>query len=147
MTAWTPYDSDADVIRFTIFGQAASKANSRKIVHFTDKITGHRRLASIKSDAAREFERDAIMQIPSHARQMLTGPVGMVLRVFYRDERSDLDESVVLDVLQPRYEGRGNYRTLVRAGVYLNDRQVRERHAYHGIDAKSPRVEIEVWKL
>ena len=45
-------------IRFTILGEAASKANSREIV-----VRGGRP-ASIKSEKALKFEANALKQIP-----------------------------------------------------------------------------------
>jgi Holliday junction resolvase RusA-like endonuclease len=126
------------LIRFTLLGQPASKANSRQLV----TIKG--RPAFIKSPQARTFERDALRQIPSTARQRLTGPVRVTLRLYYASERPDLDEAVVLDVLQDRYHGHGEARVLVQPGVYRNDRQVREKHVYHAIDRVNPRCEVEV---
>src|SRR4051812_672621 len=96
-------------IAFTILGQPQSKANSRQLVTIND------RPAFIKSKAARTFERDAVRQIPSFARQRLTGPVRVTLRLYYATERPDLDESIVLDVLQDRYHGKGEQRRLVQA--------------------------------
>src|SRR5262245_57435938 len=52
----------ADVIAFTLLGQAASKANRRRFAKFGDRI------ASIKSPEALAFERDALRQIPAWAR-------------------------------------------------------------------------------
>jgi hypothetical protein len=127
-----------DCVRFTIEGEAASKANSRKLV-----LLGNRP-ASIKGEKARHYERDAVRQIPSAARLRLTGPVRVTLRMFYANERSDLDESIVLDVLQDRYKGKGDERVLVQHGVYRNDRQVREKHVFHGIDRVRPRCDVEV---
>jgi Holliday junction resolvase RusA-like endonuclease len=77
---------------------------------------------------------------------MLTGPIRMTLRIFYASERPDLDESIILDVLQAKYSKAedGKPRELVRRGVYVNDRQVRERHVYHAIDKTNPRAEIEI---
>ncbi|RYF47240.1 MAG: RusA family crossover junction endodeoxyribonuclease [Comamonadaceae bacterium] len=129
-----------EVISLTIHGEAASKANSRKIV----TIAG--RPSSIKSAKARAFEADALRQIPPACRQQLAGPVRVTLRMFYATERPDLDESLVLDILQDRWaksklDGK---RVLVQAGVYQNDRQVREKHVYHAIDRRAPRVEIVV---
>lgn len=132
------------MIRFVILGEPASKANSRKIV----TIAG--RPSSIKSQKARGFEADALMQIPPAARQRIEGPVRIWLRIWYASERPDLDESIVLDVLQDRYgkaprgaDGKpAGPRPLVQAGVYRNDRQVREKHIFHGIDRKNPRVEV-----
>jgi Holliday junction resolvase RusA-like endonuclease len=133
------------IVRLTILGEPASKANSRELVKFGrgDKA----RPALIKSKKARDYERDALRQIPSAARAGLTGPVRVTLRIFYASERPDLDESVVLDVLQNRYHGKGEARVLVQRGVYANDRQVREKHVYHAIDRTNPRAEIEVEAL
>jgi hypothetical protein len=139
-----------DVVRFTIEGQPASKANSRKLVLFGD------RPASIKGDEARCYERDAVRQIPVAARLRLTGPVCVTLRIFYASERPDLDESIVLDVLQDRYSREKKDkltgtvykpRELVQAGVYRNDRQVREKHVFHAIDRMRPRCDVEVQAL
>ena len=38
-------------------------------------------------------------------------------------------------------------RLLVQAGVYRNDRQVREKHVFHAIDPKNPRAEVVVEPL
>jgi Holliday junction resolvase RusA-like endonuclease len=129
------------LIRLTILGEPASKANQRQLVHFGD------RPALIKSQKARAYERDALRQIPPAARVRLQGPVRVTLRIFYASERPDLDESVILDVLQDRYVGKGERRELVQRGVYLNDRQVREKHVYHAIDRANPRAEIEVEEM
>lgn len=147
------------MIRFTIFGEPASKANSRRMVTF-----GKGRPALIKSEKALNYERDFERQMPARARQMLKGPLKVTLRIFYASERPDLDESVILDCMQARYKrikgkleavpenpdeyayGKGE-RKIVSSGVYLNDRQVREKHVYHSVDKKNPRTEIEVEAL
>lgn len=132
---------DGTTVRLVIYGEPASKANSRQIV----TIDG--RAALIKSKKARNFERDALRQIPSNARQRITGPVRVTLRIWYASERPDLDESVLLDVLQDRFRGKGEARTLLHPGIYRNDRQVREKHVFHGIDRANPRAEILVEPL
>lgn len=128
------------MIRFTIFGEPASKANSRKIV----MIAGHPSV--IKGEKALAYERDALRQIPPAARVQINGPVSITLRIFYATERPDLDESLILDVLQDRFKtvgkGEARRRELVQKGVYMNDRQVREKHVYHAIDRKNPRTEV-----
>jgi Holliday junction resolvase RusA-like endonuclease len=130
------------MIAITILGEPASKANSRQIV------TINERPSVIKSKKARSYEHDALRQIPVTARQRLQGPVRVTLRIFYASERPDLDESIVLDVLQDRWGKREEgTRPLLQAGVYRNDRQVREKHVYHGIDKRNPRAEIEVEAL
>lgn len=141
-------------IAFTILGEPASKANSREIVtrRISDDSGALRsRPMSIKSDKARAFERYALRQIPPNCRVQLTGPVCVTLKIFYASERPDLDESVILDVLQDRYVvvkvGGVRVREFVQKGVYHNDRQVREKHVYHGIDRTNPRAEVIVEPL
>lgn len=141
-------------IEFTILGEPASKANSRDIVtrKFRDAEGMLKaRPMSIKSDKALGYERDALRQIPPKARVQLTGPVRVILRIFYASERPDLDESVVLDCLQNRYrtiETRsGKVRKLVQNGVYINDRQVRQKFVFHGIDRANPRTVVTVEPL
>lgn len=131
------------MIRLTILGQPCSKANSRQIV----TIGG--RPSVIKSADARAYERDALRQIPPAARRRLDGLLRMTIRIWYASERPDLDESLILDVLQDRWKRDKvtGERVLVQAGVYRNDRQVRERHVYHGIDRAHPRAEIEIEPL
>jgi Holliday junction resolvase RusA-like endonuclease len=79
------------------------------------------------------------------------GPVSVTLHIFYASERPDLDESVVLDVLQDRYktveQDGEKVRVLVQRGVYVNDRQVREKHVFHGIDRANPRTVVQILPL
>lgn len=132
-------------VSFTILGEPASKANSRQLVTFGRGANA--RPAIIKSKKARKYEEDALKQIPSWARLQFKVPVRVTLRIFYASQRPDLDESVVLDVLQDRFEKSHGERFLVQKGVYLNDRQVREKHVFHAIDRTNPRTEVEVEAL
>ena len=140
-------------IAFTILGEVASMKNSRQIV-----VIGGRP-ALIKSAKARDYERSASLQIPPMARQMLTGPVRVTLRLFYASQRPDLDGALLLDILAAKYKRQkgklirvaaGQYaygeseRALVSKGVYVNDRQCREIHMFHAIDRANPRAEIEI---
>lgn len=131
------------MIAFTILGEPASKANSRKLV----TINGHP--AVIKSEKALAYERDAAVQIPTAARKSIQVPVRVTLRIWYATERPDLDESLILDVLQDRWGhgADGKKRVLIQPGVYRNDRLVREKHVYHGIDKANPRTEIEIEEI
>lgn len=117
------------MIEFVIYGEPASKANSRQLV----KIAG--RPAFIKSAKARAYEQSALAQIPHNARLGLDGPVRVDIEIYYATNRPDLDESVILDVLQSR----GGL-----TGVYRNDRQVREKHIFHRLDRANPRAVIRV---
>ena len=112
--------------RGTIIGEPASKANSRKLVMFG------KRPAFIKSDKARSYVKAAELQIKTIS-PLMTGPLRFTAHIYYASRRPDLDESVILDVLQGK--------------VYLNDRQILEKHVYHGLDKLRPRAEIEVESL
>lgn len=64
---------------------------------------------------------------------MLEGDVAVHITIYYASRRPDLDESLILDLLQ---------------GVaYENDRQVKEKHIYWGLDKEKPRCEIRVEKI
>ncbi len=142
-------------IEFTILGEPASKANSREIVprKVRSKRTGEMvtRPMSIKSDKARDYETNALRQIPPKARQRLEGPVRVCIRIWYASERPDLDESVILDCLQDRFvtrkTKRGDVRELVHHGVYRNDRQVRMKIVAHAIDRNNPRAHVIIEPL
>lgn len=145
------------MIRFTIYGEPASKSNSRKQATIGGKrafIDGKRtvvggRAAFIKSEKARDYEREALRQVPPLARQRIEGPCRISIRIFYATERPDLDESVILDCLQDRWkrDKHTKERYLVQKGVVRNDRQFREKHIFHAIDKTNPRAEIEIEPL
>jgi len=102
-----------------ILGQCASKANRRRLV----VINGMQR--SIKCKEALDFIDGAMWQIPP-IPQLLEGELRADLKIYYRSNRSDLDESIIFDILQKR--------------VYKNDRQIFEKHVEKLIDEKNPRV-------
>ena len=108
-------------VHLVVYGEPASKANSRKLVLFGN------RPASIKSDKARGYARYFLLQVRP-LDPLLEGELRMDLWIYYASQRPDLDESLILDLLQDK--------------VYKNDRQVRERHVYHCIDKANPRIEV-----
>ena len=63
----------------------------------------------------------------------MTGDLRFTARIFYATRRPDLDESLILDLLQ--------------GVIYKNDRQVKEKHVYWGLDPANPRTEIIVDKI
>lgn len=111
----------------TILGNLQSKANSRRMI---------RPGLVIKSKKALEYVDSALMQLkaPMRSRQPFTKPVACEFTVYYVSRRSDLDTSLMRDILQ-------------EAGVYLNDRQIEEVHEYKHFDKTNPRVEILVYEL
>lgn len=115
------------VLSFKIFGEPASKANSRKMVYIRGKPL------FIKSEKALAYAESFKRQIGVPAILFDTDDVVVTIRIWYASRRPDLDESLILDLLQ---------------GVaYANDRQVKEKHIYWmGVDKSEPRCEIEVTK-
>jgi len=111
-------------VRFTIYGEPASKENSRRLVQ-----RGNRTIP-IKSEKALSYVKRQF-DIPM-MRPLLDGDLAVVIRIYYASRRSDLDESLILDMMQGR--------------VYENDRQVREKHIYWEIDEPDPRADIEVYR-
>ena len=109
---------------FVIFGEPASKANSRKLV------TLGGRPAFIKSRKARDYVTEFQRQCRNQIRVMTDRDVRVELMIHYASRRPDLDESVILDAMQ--------------GIVYVNDRQVKQRMAYWGLDKDMPRAVIRV---
>jgi Holliday junction resolvase RusA-like endonuclease len=109
-----------------IFGEPASKANSRRVVRFG----GMSRL--IKSAKALSYA-DMFKQQLAPLPVLYTGDLRVTMYVYYASRRPDLDESLILDLLQGL--------------VYENDRQVKERHVYWGLDKEQPRAEIIVEQM
>ena len=109
-----------------IFGEPASKANSRRVVRYG----GMSRL--IKSAKALSYS-DAFKQQCGKLPTLMTGDLRVTLHIFYASRRPDLDESLILDLMQGL--------------IYENDRQVKERHCYWGLDPDNPRAEIIIEKI
>jgi Holliday junction resolvase RusA-like endonuclease len=109
-----------------IFGEPASKANSRRVV----RIGGMSRL--IKSKKALTYS-DVFRQQCGKLPALMTGDLRITLHIFYASRRPDLDESLILDLMQGL--------------IYENDRQVKERHCYWGLDPENPRSEIIIEKI
>lgn len=114
--------SVTQALAFKILGEPASKANSRKMV----LIGGSPRL--IKSQKALSYA--SAFKLQARAGRLIEGDVAVHIKIWYASRRPDLDESLILDLLQ---------------GVaYENDRQVKEKHIYWGLDKENPRCEIRV---
>ena len=109
-----------------VHGEPASKANSRQIVMFG------KRPAIIKSKKARDYVRAFEKQVKP-LTSLLEGDLAVHITIYYASRRPDLDESVILDCME--------------RVIYGNDRQVKEKHIFHGLDKDNPRSEIFVWCL
>lgn len=113
----------AGIHQFTIEGEPASKANSRKIVTIRGKPV------SIKSEKARKYATSFVHQCKK-IDELFDCDVSVEILIYYATRRPDLDESLILDCMQ------GN--------VFINDRQVKEKHIYWAIDRDRPRAVIRV---
>ena len=111
---------------FQILGEPASKANSRKIV----LIKG--RPASIKSEKARNYAKMFAAQCQK-LDDLFENDVKVEMLIYYASRRPDLDESLILDLIQ--------------GVVYSNDRQVKQKNIYWGLDRENPRTIIRVSPL
>ena len=111
---------------FIVYGEPASKANSRKIVNFG------KRFGVIKSDKARQYEKNFAQQCPT-LENLIEKDVKVELIIYYASRRPDLDESVILDCMQGK--------------IYVNDRQVKQKIIYWGLDRGTPRTHIRVSPL
>ena len=121
-----------DEIKFEIKGQPYSKANSRKLVYFG------KRPAFIKSPEARAYVNLFNAQCPQLQplipyNKNVKQDVIVYMNIFYASRRPDLDESLILDCMQGR--------------IYENDRCVKEKHIFWGLDKLDPRAEICVIKM
>lgn len=115
------------VVSLKIFGEPASKANSRRVV----RIGGMSRL--IKSAKALTYSDVFKRQVRDMHIVPVHGDVRVTMHIWYASRRPDLDESLILDLLQ---------------GVaYVNDRQVKEKLIYWHLDPEQPRSEIVVEEL
>ncbi len=117
--------SDTEV-SFVVYGEPASKANSRRMV----LIKGKPRL--IKSKKALDYCKLFAEQCPI-LEELIEGDVAVTIEIFYASRRPDLDESVILDEMQGR--------------IYTNDRQVKRKHIHWNLDRDNPRSIISVEPL
>lgn len=115
--------SELNEVKLTILGQPYSKSNSRRILFIKGKVR------NIKSEKALNYVESAQKQL-TVLKPLLEGELSMTLNIYYSNQRPDMDESLILDILQ--------------GYIYLNDRQIRERHCYHFIDRLNPRTEIVI---
>ena len=115
-----------EVYKGIIYGEPASKANSRKIVMFG------KRPAIIKSQKARDYVKNFEKQCPK-LDTLVTDDLVVEITIFYGSRRPDLDESVILDCMQ--------------GFIYKNDRQVKKKIINLGLDRDNPRSEIKVCVL
>lgn len=132
-------------IEFVIYGEPCSKANQRRNV--INKRTGN--MMYIKSKKALDYAKAFKIQCPQ-INPPLEGDLKVTIKIYYASRRPDLDESLILDCMQSEVHRnkKTKVKTVIRNNIYLNDRQVKERHVYWaGVDSENPRAEIVVEEM
>lgn len=119
-------EQQLQALSLKIFGEPASKANSRKIVRYGNIS----RL--IKSQKALNY-CDAFKLQCTPISPLMTRDVRVTMKIYYASRRPDLDESLILDLLQDV--------------AYVNDRQVKEKHIFWGLDKENPRTEMLIEEI
>jgi len=109
-------------VSFTILGEPASKANSRR---WTGKYF-------IKSKKALDYSAQFLKQCPVLS-PLIIGDLRVTIKIWYASRRPDLDASLIFDLMQEK--------------IYPNDRAIKEQHLYWALDPKNPRAEITVEKI
>ncbi len=115
-------NNSSSTVSFTICGEPASKANSRR-------WTGKLFIKSAKALAySKAFEDQCPMLDP-----LMEGDLRVTIHIYYASRRPDLDASLIFDLMQ--------------GYIYDNDRQVKEHHLFWGLDKENPRAEITVERI
>ena len=87
-------------------------------------------MVPIKSQKALDYVTFLRSQAAAQMSAMIEGDLRVEMMIHYASRRPDLDESVILDALQ---------------GIaYANDRQVKQRMTYWGLDKDMPRAVIRI---
>ena len=91
--------------------------------------------------------KDFRVQCPQ-LNKPFTADLAVKMTIYYASRRPDLDESLILDCMQSEvhWDKKTKAVTVLRNNIYANDRQVKEKHIYWGLDKENPRTEIEVWE-
>lgn len=117
-----------------IKGNVPSKSNGYRTAVYSSPKTGKPIARLIKSQELKAYEESFGYQFnPQRRGRFFPGDFSMVLHVYYKDRRRDLDGSlkIILDCLQ-------EYKLI------KNDRHMQELFIKRHIDAKNPRIEFEL---
>ena len=125
-------ESQVELGWFVVKGQMASKSNRRQ-----PRSKDGRVIRIEKSEAAKTFTDSAILQLKVQAKHYVGYlPVkvqcGVILEIYYRDMRSDVDGELFYDCLQ-------------KAGIVVNDRLIRTKLVYGSVDKENPRVACKLF--
>jgi hypothetical protein len=120
-----------------VLGHLPSMKNGRKVVN--NSRTGKRMV--IKNDECRDFVTAFKWQVKPHNPALYYGPVKLIADIYFRNDRCDLDESLLMDCL---HIGRGTH---TGSGIIGDDNQIKEKHVRWHHDKKNPRVLVRIESL
>lgn len=125
-------------IRLIVNGQLYSKSNSRIFTY-----NNGRPMLFKNSKVAKYVESAKEQLIPQlRLHRPFEGSVILNADIYYKTKLSDLDISLMQDILQQEKDKQ--YGIILYKGAYLNDRQIIELHLRKFHDKENPRVEMEV---
>jgi hypothetical protein len=112
-------------VEFVVLGNLPRKSNSRRI--FTNRKTN--RPIIVKSADALDYERSFAMQTKGVPKGKFDKKqtIALTAWVYYRNPLSDLSDELLCDLME-------------KTGIIPNDRQIKVKHLYGGIDKVNPRV-------
>lgn len=128
-------------IKLIINGQSYSKSNSRVFSYRNGKplLFKNKKVLDYVDNARYQLKP----QLGTH--RVFLGPIRLKADIYYSTKLSDLDISLIQDILQEEIDKQ--YNVVLFKGVYKNDRQIIELILRKFHDKENPRAEIEVTEL
>tara|TARA_R100000963_G_C4645051_1_gene109173 strand:- start:4119 stop:4526 length:408 start_codon:yes stop_codon:yes gene_type:complete len=120
-------DKKSSRIQLTIYGEPASKSNQRRLVRLKNGNPFF-----IKSKKALDYSK-AFDEQCKPLKELYDCDLCLEMMIYYSSRRPDLDESLILDLLQGK--------------IYKNDRQVKIKKIYWGLDKDNPRTLIKFYPM
>jgi Holliday junction resolvase RusA-like endonuclease len=89
----------------------------------------------------------SIFQLKSQLKghKAFEGPIKLEITVYYQSRRSDLDISLIQDIFEQKKDRGSGIITF--EGIYKNDRQIEEIHAFRKLDKENPRIEATITEI
>lgn len=128
-------------IKLIINGQSYSKSNSRVFSYRNGKplLFKNKKVLDYVDNARYQLKP----QLGTH--RVFLGPIRLKADIYYSTKLSDLDISLIQDILQEEIDKQ--YNVVLFKGAYKNDRQIIELILRKFHDKENPRAEIEVTEL
>lgn len=128
-------------ISVIVNGQTYSKSNSRIFSY----NSGRPRM--FKNAKVLNYVDSSIFQLKSQLKghKAFEGPIKLEITVYYQSRRSDLDISLIQDIFEQKKDRGSGIITF--EGIYKNDRQIEEIHAFRKLDKENPRIEATITEI